>query len=233
MISPDGKIVHAHWLGRYYWCAQYFLLLLEGHIPDLSHKKRVQEGLRVDRWLRMRPKLPREEKFLEKLNQYRNPEVNEFIRQYKDWILVGDYDDLIIDFRNKLVTIREFKTVSSWNGVNEYVLAPAKFQIKTYAYILAPIIEKLGYKINSFHYIEFYTRNGIFIERFAVTYDPKDYLEELGFLYRLHKGEENIIPPARWKCRSCPQIEICPLFPRLWPEYQFIGEGDVGERDHV
>lgn len=231
-MIEQNKIVHASWLGRYYWCSQYFLLLLDGHKPDISDRRRVQEGRAVDQWLRQRPMTPREKEFREKLDGYRNPELNEFIRPYRDWLLVGDFDDLIIDFRNRLITIREFKTVGSWNGINQYVLAPASFQIKSYAYILKPIIEgKLDFQINNFHYVEFYTRNGIFIERFTIEYNPDEYLEQLDYLHRLWRGEEEVIPPARWKCRSCPLIEVCPLFPRLWPEYQETGE--VGEKDHL
>jgi len=214
------KPVHAHWIGRYYWCAQYFLLRLEGHQPDISQRQSVIKGRQVDEWLKTRPRSEGETKILEKLNQYRNPDTNEFHRDYRDWELIGDPDDFLFDFKNRIVIIREYKTIAGFNAVSTYVLGPASLQLKTYAYILQPIFKKLKWKVAGHHYVEFYTRNGIFIDRYIIPYDIDEYLKTLDYLYRLTKKQEEIIPPQRWKCKSCPLTDVCPLFPRLWPDIE-------------
>ena len=80
----------------------------------------------------------------------------------------------------------------------------AKFQTQVYAYILEPIIQKLGGVINRQHAVIFWNMNTFeLIKAFTIPYYPAQTKEDIHRCLRAFKNPKEIIAPQEWKCKYC------------------------------
>jgi len=116
----------------------------------------------------------------------------------------GHMDELKVN-EDRTIHLIEYKTKKS-GYVNYYALAPATFQIQIYAWLLEPIVALLGYRITRARLV-FLTQKEKPIGTKDVSLDYELIEREIRDVIRQFRKEpKDMIPPARYKCRMCPQI---------------------------
>ncbi len=128
-------------------------------------------------------------------------------------VVRGKFDDLrvLIKFPSldKVVSIIEVKTTSR-KDLYWYEKEASKFQLQIYIWILKPLIERLGYKLHSRHYVEIYSQsNKRLIERIPVYEEPDMDRIICNIIDSWYGLERSRYPPVD-VCKKCPVKEKCP-----------------------
>ena len=135
-----------------------------------------------------------------------------FQRQVDNIILRGVYDDLRVLYNprtgQKVVSVVEVKTTSrkmTSRKMSTLEIESAEFQLRLYLWILKPLIEGLGWKMHTRHYVETYSQfDGKLIKRYLVREDP-EMEETIRYIIRSWKGLEKVRIPHKSVCHMCPK----------------------------
>lgn len=195
-MSTRGR-TQAHILARYWYCAEQGRLLFLGHRTPRTEA--ISRGSRVHDWLESRPKSKSEERLWGKLE-----DVKPFFGE-RDGIRVYIHpDDLYLD--GKHTTVEEYKTIGYRSGLSyfeRFSKCCAENQVRTYIWVMRPILEELGYHCSDWGIIKVYSGNGRFLKKYPVHYREAEYLAELDGILRVYRGEEMPVRPNRLKCKQC------------------------------
>ncbi len=209
--------IHAHELGLFWWCGEACrLVVMEG--KEKGETSSILRGRRIHEWLSTRPKTPGERRLLMKLESYRGGEG--FVRLLPDLdvMLIGNPDDFRV--RRRRVWIEEYKTLKRDNiGFWMMFRRPcAEYQAQTYIYIMEPILSELGCHLCKRGYIWLFDESGRPIKVLPTRLIEEYYLIQLERIVKMLRGEEDMIPPHRFKCRQCEFRSVC----RLWMEQESL-----------
>lgn len=107
----------------------------------------------------------------------------------------------------KVVSIIEVKTTSKkklWR-VEEDV---AVLQLLIYCWLMRPLLENLGYKIHTRHYVEIYSqKTKKLIKRIPIDIQSEKYMEEyIKGIIEVWYGLRKMTLPPRWICKKCPRV---------------------------
>jgi len=132
-------------------------------------------------------------------------------REVDGYKIRGVFDDLqvLLHYKSgkyinyKTVRIVEVKTTSKkypWS--NDY--ASAIMQVKFYAWLVKPYLEKLGYTLHHNHLVEFYSqKNKKLIKRIIVPYE--DMEDTFRVIIETWQGLRKMTLPEKWICKHCPR----------------------------
>jgi hypothetical protein len=133
------------------------------------------------------------------------------IRRFDNIEVRGRFDNVrvLLNYKEgkmseKVVSIIEEKSTSrkylTWDS-----LAAAKFQLQLYIWIMTPLIEELGFKIHSRHYVEVYRQDDDrLISRIMVKADPMIQMK-IDNVICAWQGLEKMRYPELKTCKSCPK----------------------------
>lgn len=118
------------------------------------------------------------------------------------------------DFRvypDRTVIFEEYKTTAQ-RVIDYYKLTPAIFQLKVYMWIMEPYLKVGGYKLKHGQVV-FLTRRGKPLGTKEVYYNQEEVEGQITRILYQFEHPEELIPPARWKCRICPEVykRRCPF----------------------
>lgn len=124
-----------------------------------------------------------------------------FERVFNDeYVIRGIPDDFIVN--HKLVSIIEVRTVNE-RVLTKNQVAAKIFQLQLYIWILEPILTKLGYTLNSDHYLEIYSQvTKKLIHRVIVNAEP-NMINKLSHIFNSFKGVESMSTVPFYVCKSC------------------------------
>jgi CRISPR/Cas system-associated exonuclease Cas4 (RecB family) len=131
-----------------------------------------------------------------------------FERTYNDITVRGIPDDYRVisdsDSR-KSVSIIEVKTTSK-DFLFSYEYEAAIFQVRLYAWIMEPVLAKLGFQLHDRMYVEVYSqKDNHLIKRIPVTpYSTSEMESLLSNIKEEWIGLRPMHYPTEWKCKTCP-----------------------------
>jgi len=205
------KEIHASQLARYYWCAEECRIrYLENFEPTDSRSKQIGKELH-DRLHSLTPLSHQET--LNKIWSLATEEGHDgqpcFKKEYRGWKILGTPDWFLIDKKGGMVQICEDKTWSFWK-YREFLQYPAQFQLKTYCFILKPLLKSIKLKLAKKHFIFVWKQaSELLTNVYEVIFDEEVYLRQLNIILDTIEGKRLPIPPRMentWKCNSCPPI---------------------------
>lgn len=137
---------------------------------------------------------------------------NAFERQVDNILVRGQFDDLRVLWnprtKGKTISFVEVKTTGKdrmW-FVEE---ASAIFQLQLYIWVMKPYLEKLGYKLNSRHYLEIYSqKSNRLLKRVMVT-DDLTIEDRIRYIVNSWRGLEKVTFPHQSTCKICPCKKEC------------------------
>ena len=203
--------IHAHQLGLFWWCGEACrLVVMEGR--ETRETSSTIRGRRIHEWLATRPLTFSERRLWHKLEPYRGDEGFGRYVEDLDVMLLGNPDDLRV--KGRRVWIEEYKTLDRDSlGFWMMFRRPcAEYQTQTYIYILTPILGELGYQLSRRGYIWLFDESGRVMKVLPTRFIEEYYLIQLERIVKMLRGEEEMIPPHRFKCRQCEFREVC----RIW-----------------
>jgi len=184
-------------VARYWYCAEQGRLLFSG--LKAVKTEAMSRGSTVHRWLEQRPKTPTEQTLLERLAECKPHS------RVHDGVEVFVHAD---DFKlvKRVAVVEEHKTIQSRSGLSyfeKYSLPCAELQARVYTWVMAPILESIGFSGADYATVYLFDRSGRQLKHYNVRYNEGKFLEELSQILRVYKGEEEPIPPSPLKCRHC------------------------------
>ena len=124
-------------------------------------------------------------------------------------VVRGIYDDLEVNFTppsTKTISIIEVKTTSK-SHFTSVELAAGIFQTQLYVWLLTPLLNELGWKLDETHYLEVYSQeDGRLLHKLEVEAAP-DMEEALKNIIESFLGLAPLHYPPEWVCKkTCPAI---------------------------
>ena len=212
MYPLSSKKIRIHLLARYWYCAaESKLRVVEGVVQPWT--KVIGGGLRIDDWLKLRPKSPFELQLLQKIGDA------PYTRQLGEYTIIAHPDDLAVDYLNyrRTVIIEEYKTVNALKQGEypSYSLATAKFQLLGYAWVMLPAIQTAGHDLAPKHFIHIYRRrDGRLLKSYVVAADLVKWEREAREIIEVWENKRPLIAPMPSKCVFCHEVykTRCPLW---------------------
>jgi len=210
------KEIRAHEFVRHYYCAEEARLRAVQGIRSMKQSPEIEGGLTVDEWLKSRPHSKADLELQAKLAPWQP-----FSREFEDIEIIVHPDDFRVEYQKtnggyvRFVSVEEYKTAKALKkdyktGTLEYdwfSLRQAEFQVGIYAWVLHPILKRLGYRLSAWQTISVYRRrDGKFLKRYEVKVDFADIEEKISTILKIWRGEIPPIPPQPWKCLRCDPV---------------------------
>jgi len=167
-----------------------------------------------------------ETKFLKELEKYRDEGYGLIRKVGNDQIyedIEGHPDEFQVSI-SKWVSVVELKTtaIKNMKFYNRWKLPVAIFQTQVYCYILDPILQEMGYRLDKMHvvsvwYTKYRKRAGKKelaeygpLQDVPIFYYPKQTEEDIKRVLNAFRDPSLIIPPRSFprgfKCKQCPKI---------------------------
>jgi CRISPR/Cas system-associated exonuclease Cas4 (RecB family) len=109
----------------------------------------------------------------------------------------------------KIVSFIENKTLQNLDW-RRYLGPCARQQLEITVWVFEPIIKRIGFKISTGHYIQYWGRNDRRpLQQEHLQYYPWMIEQFLDKLFDLYDGKTQPIPPNDFKCKHCKTKQFC------------------------